>query len=196
MIGEEDEDSIYKPAEDTFMLADAIDGLHGYNALEIGTGSGYIAYVLSKGFERVVATDINLEALIYAKNRDDGIRDVEFVCCNSADAISNISFDLIAVNPPYLPSEHIEDAAVDGGMQGIEVAMSMIKSASRLLKDDGRMIIVISSLARYDLLLSSLHDIGLEGRITARKRYGFEDLILIEIRSIKHATRQHQDHQG
>jgi release factor glutamine methyltransferase len=187
---------IYNPAEDTFMLASAVDGLHGDDALEIGTGSGYIASILSKGFKRVVATDINLEALIYAKSSNYSSGDVEFVCCNSADAISGISFDLIAVNPPYLPSERIEDATVDGGRYGIEVAMSMLKSASRLLRDDGRIIMVISSLARYDLLLSSLHGIGLEGRITARKRYGFEDLLLIEMRSIKHATQQHQDHQG
>lgn len=184
---------IYTPAEDTFMLADAVDGLHGDNALEIGTGSGYIASILSKGFKRVVATDISLEALIYVKSSNYGFGGVEFVCCNCADAISGISFDLIAVNPPYLPSERIDDATVDGGRYGIEVAMGMLKSASRLLKDDGRMIMVISSLARYDLLLSSLHGIGLEGRITAMKRYGFEDLLLIEI---KHATQQHQGHQG
>lgn len=192
-------DSIYKPAEDTFMLANAVDGLHGNNALEIGTGSGYIAAILSKGFNRVVATDISLEALLYAKtnsNSSSSNRNIEFVCCRNADAISSITFDLIAINPPYLPSEHIEDVAVDGGKKGIDVAMEMLKSVPILLKDDGKMVMIISSLASYDELLSSLHNLGLYGDVIARKRYGFEDLILIEIRPIRYATQRHQDHQG
>ncbi|MEM3121132.1 MAG: methyltransferase [Candidatus Nitrosocaldus sp.] len=187
-------DGIYKPAEDTFMLADAVYGLQGNNALEIGTGSGYIAAILGKRFNRVVATDISLEALLYAKNNSNS-RNVEFVCCNCADAISS-KFDLIAINPPYLPSERIEDVTVDGGKKGIEVAMEMLKSTSGLLKEDeGRIVMIASSLAGYDELLSSLHNLGLYGNTVARKRYGFEDLILLEIRPLKYATRQHQDHQ-
>ncbi|MCS6768579.1 MAG: methyltransferase [Candidatus Nitrosocaldus sp.] len=186
-------DEIYRPAEDTFMLADAVDGVHGCYALEIGTGSGYIASILSKGFRLVVATDVSLEALIYAKESHPDSRNVEFVCCSNADPIAGISFDLIAINPPYLPSQRIEDVAVDGGEQGIEVAMAMLRSASRLLSSGGRVIMVTSSLAGYDLLLSSLHGIGLEGRVTARKRYGFEDLILLEIR---HAAQPHRDHRA
>ncbi len=186
-------DGIYKPADDTFMLADAVNALHGDNALEIGTGSGYIAAILANRFNTVVATDLRLEALLYAKSNSSN-RNVEFICCRNADAISNIIFDLIAINPPYLPSERIEDVTVDGGRKGIEVALEMLKSASRLLKDDGRIVMVVSSLAGYDELLSSLHSLGLYGYIISRKRYWFEDLILLEIRS-RHATQRHQDHQ-
>jgi len=40
--------NIYKPAEDTFLLADVLSDARGDNALEIGTGSGYIASILAK----------------------------------------------------------------------------------------------------------------------------------------------------
>jgi len=44
----------YPPSEDTFFLADYIKNEKGECALDIGTGSGYLAALLEKSFSLVV----------------------------------------------------------------------------------------------------------------------------------------------
>ncbi|MGH9877981.1 MAG: methyltransferase, partial [Nitrososphaerales archaeon] len=107
----------YKPSEDTFLLAECLRDASGRTAMEIGTGSGYLSELLAKRFSTVVATDIDMDAIRQAKER---VKDVTFVCCDSSYAITNMKFDLIVMNPPYLPSNEIMDMTVDGGEDGIE----------------------------------------------------------------------------
>ena len=47
----------YPPSEDTFFLADYIKNEKGEYALDIGTGSGYLAALLSKSFSVVVGNN-------------------------------------------------------------------------------------------------------------------------------------------
>ena len=53
----------YPPSEDTFFLADYIKNEKGECALDIGTGSGYLAALLEKSFSLVVATDLVFNVL-------------------------------------------------------------------------------------------------------------------------------------
>jgi release factor glutamine methyltransferase len=53
----------YPPSEDTFFLADYIKNEHGKSALDVGTGSGYLANLLTKSFSFVAATDISFNVL-------------------------------------------------------------------------------------------------------------------------------------
>ncbi len=71
----------YSPAEDTFFLADYLQKEKGRSALDIGTGSGFLANVLSSNFSYVVATDIDLESLKSQKSKFPFS-----ICCNAADA--------------------------------------------------------------------------------------------------------------
>ena len=171
---------MYKPSDDTFLLADYVRSFKGKYALDICTGSGYIARVLSKGFEYVIATDIDLDSLMYAKH----ISDVEFVCCYGASAINGIKFDLITMNPPYLPSNDIKDRAVDGGYKGVEVTLNIVKDCLRLMDDNTRFIIVSSSLADIDHMLKELKALRLNAEIVKSKRIGFEDIMLIQLRRV------------
>ncbi len=183
--------AIYKPAEDTLFLASIIEGVKGCNALEICTGSGYIARILAKNFKSVVATDIDVRALLSAKDkRIDDNNNIHYICCDGADAIVNIRFDLIAINPPYLPSDGIKDVCVDGGKGGIEVAKRMLESAVRLLAYNGAIYMLLSSLSDYLGLISFGKILGLEATIIAKKRYFFEDLLIIRF---MHVAQQHQD---
>jgi release factor glutamine methyltransferase len=173
--------NIYKPAEDTFLLADALSDARGDNALEIGTGSGYIAGILARNFKNVVATDIDAKALLYAKSNYN-MDNISYICCDAADAIVGMRFDLIAINPPYMPSDSIKDRSIDGGNGGIEVAISMLKSASRLLADHGNIYMVISSLSDYSRLISFIKDkLGLDALIIMKRAYWFEELFVIKI---------------
>ena len=167
----------YRPSDDTFLLAECLQNVNGRSAMEIGTGSGYICELLRKHFETVVATDIDMNAIRLSKER---VKDATFVCCDSCSAISKMKFDLIVMNPPYLPSEEIKDVAIDGGRNGIEVSMRMIRDSVRLLHSNGRILMVTSSLANYQLMIEELHDLGLSTSIIGRKKLDFEDIMILQ----------------
>ena len=166
----------YAPAEDTFFLEDRLRGLRGMRALDMGTGSGYLARSLAGSFQIVVGTDVNLGALL-----GQGKRTGFEVCCQGADALS-CNFDLIVCNPPYLATEEILDIATDGGPGGIPVPLEMIRSALPLLSGDGRLLFVTSSLSDLEGLIARVEGLGARARVVRRKRLFFEELVLVEVR--------------
>ena len=180
----------YKPSDDTFLLAECLQNISGRSAMEIGTGSGYICRLLKTRFKRVVATDINMDAIKQAKDRVDG---VTFVCCDSSSAISNMRFDLIVMNPPYLPSDEIKDVTVDGGRDGIEVATRMVRDSIRLLHPGGRILIVASSLANCNMLIERLHELGLKTSIISKKKLAFEEIMILEGSVSPRVSQPHQN---
>jgi release factor glutamine methyltransferase len=164
----------YRPAEDTLFLADNIRAERGKAALDIGTGSGFLAKILSNNFDLVVATDINLKALKKAHQSVENC-----ICCNAADALV-FDFDLVVCNLPYLPSKEIFDPAVDGLNEGVEVPTKLIRSASKVIKKTGKLIYLTSSLANYSELINRTEQLGFSTKILAKKKLFFEELILVE----------------
>jgi len=164
----------YAPAEDTFFLAGHIEKECGRSALDVGTGSGYLAKVLEGGFELVVGTDISFAAL---SRQEDRISNA--VCCKGSDALRG-GFDLAVCNLPYLPSDDISDSTVDGGPGGLHVPLMMLKSAARCLRNGGKMLFLTSSLANYATLMAHVESLGFSVSIVAKKRLFFEELIIVE----------------
>ena len=124
---------VYEPAEDTFLLVDALDIKQGDSVFEIGTGSGLIGlYCASIGAD-VICSDINPIAVELVKknllmNKEKIIGSFE-VRLGDLFSVLNIGdeFDIVVFNPPYLPTTKEEkvggwfDKAVDGGADGLEV---------------------------------------------------------------------------
>lgn len=162
------------PAEDTLFFADHIQNEKGKSALDIGTGSGYLANVLLPNFEVVVATDIIFDATKKAHNLIQNC-----ICCTSADPLA-IKFDLVICNMPYLPSEEIIDSTVDGLDEGLIVPLQIIKSAKNVIKKGGKMMYLISSLANHKKLLEETESLGFYTKIFATKKMFFEELIIVE----------------
>ena len=162
------------PAEDTIFFANYLQNEKGENALDIGTGSGYLANVLLPNFEVVVATDINFEA---TKKVHDLIKNC--ICCHSAEPLI-MKFDLVVCNLPYLPSEEITDPSVDGMDEGVLVPLQIIKSAKNVIKKGGKMLFLTSSLAHYKKLLEETGSLGFFAKIVATKKMFFEELILVQ----------------
>ncbi len=164
----------YAPAEDTYFLEDNLVNEKGNYALDIGTGSGYLTRILSKNFLHVIATDIDFDSLI---NQNKKIKNC--ICCDSAEAL-NCKFDLIVCNMPYLQSNEISDRKVDGGKEGVEIPLKIIKSAVSCLNDSGKMLFVTSSLANYEKLIEESKKLGLDSKILSKKKLFFEELIIVE----------------
>jgi len=91
-------------------------------------------------------------------------------------------FDLIVCNMPYLQSDTITDRRVDGGKEGVEIPLKIIKSAVKCLNGSGKMLFVTSTLANYEKLIEECKKLGLDLKIVARKKLFFEELIIIEVR--------------
>ncbi|MBI5698052.1 MAG: methyltransferase [Thaumarchaeota archaeon] len=164
----------YIPAEDTFFLADHIKNEKGQFALEIGTGSGYLAKILEKNFDDVIATDIDYITL---QTQDNKIKNG--ICCTGADALG-VSFDLVVCNLPYLPTDQILDRTTDGGPEGLQVPLSIIKSASTCLKPQGKLVYLTSSLANYQKLIQETESLGFTAKIAAKRKLFFEELMIVE----------------
>lgn len=162
------------PAEDTFFLAEHIKNEKGQMALEIGTGSGYLARILEENFDVVVATDVEFASLKGQTHRSQNM-----ICCDGASALG-AKFDLVVCNLPYLPSDKIVDRAVDGGPEGFVIPYKIIESASVCIKPRGKMLYLTSSLANYERLMSHTESLDCSVRILAKKKLFFEELILVE----------------
>jgi release factor glutamine methyltransferase len=176
---------MYVPSDDTFLLADCIRQYNGRWALEIGVGSGLLLRILEKNFAYVAGSDINLEALRHSKQRSSKAL---LVCCDAASAFGTVKFDLIVSNPPYLPdhdnnnnNNNIRDLTVHGGPKGIETAIHFINSALPLLARDGKMLLVISSLADSSALDNIIQENRVYKKVIKEKRLFYETLSIVQL---------------
>ena len=164
----------YPPSEDTFFLADYIKNEKGESALDVGTGSGYLAALLEKSFSLVVGTDLSFNVL-----KKHEYFTVNNVCCNGADAL-NQQFDLVICNMPYLNTDEVSDVRTDGGKDGLEIPIKIIESAKSRIKPGGKFIYVTSSLSDFKKLISYTELEGFNVNILAKKKLFFEELILVK----------------
>jgi release factor glutamine methyltransferase len=148
------------PRPETEHLVDAVREWIDAHALatpriaDIGTGSGAIAVSLAAGYPgaHVVASDVSEPALAVAKInavRHDVASRVELVV---GDALAPLEargpFDVIAGNPPYIPTEdrarlmadvrdHEPAVALFGGPDGLTILRRIISGAPALLASPG-----------------------------------------------------------
>jgi len=136
---------VYEPREDSFLLLKHIkEYAKDKKVLEIGTGSGILAFEASKYAKSVLATDINKNAIHNAKQKTLP-KNLKFIYSN---LFSNVrgKFDLILFNPPYLPSKEIEYIELDGGNNGTEIIEKFLKQAGKFLNKQGKILMICSSL--------------------------------------------------
>ena len=122
--------------------------------VDIGTGSGAIAVTLAlETGARVVATDVSLAALrIAAANGRALGASVDWIACDLASALPSGVFDLVACNPPYVPSQaaiqrevrdHEPAVALYGGDDGLAIYRRLIPEAERILQLGGWLVMEI-----------------------------------------------------
>jgi release factor glutamine methyltransferase len=171
---------LYKPSEDSYLLADSIKAYKGNLALEIGVGSGEVLKVLCQRFRSVIGTDIDFKSLQYCRITLPS--NAALICCDAASSLS-CRFDLILSNPPYLPVEDSEDldSTIHGGRRGTETTIHFLESSVTVLAENGKVIVISSNISDYDNLLYHIGKLGLRSRVLRKYKLFFETLIVLEI---------------
>jgi release factor glutamine methyltransferase len=179
-------DTVYQPAEDSFMLADAARSLKG-RVLDIGCGCGIASLSCARTADSVLGTDINPKAVECAKANAGGnsITNATFI---QGDLFSGVegAFDAILFNPPYLPTaddEHVDgplDKAFDGGEDGRQVLDRFLAGFDRYLRPSGVLLLVQSSLNGKEETVSSLERLGYAVEVMQRQDFFFEGLFLLK----------------
>ncbi len=156
---------MYEPREDTFLLLEVVESLdlRGRDVLDMGTGSGEIALACARKGARVVAVDIDPEAVEHTRRRarDEGLE----IDVRLSDLFEKVPerFDYIFFNAPYLP---VDDSPEWGGLH---VIPRFLEEVCYHLKPGGRAYIVYSSL------------FPVRARVVRKRRFFFEEIYVGEI---------------
>ncbi|HME18710.1 MAG TPA: hypothetical protein VKF15_03125 [Nitrososphaerales archaeon] len=129
----------YVASEDSSLLRRAMSSHSGRTCLEIGAGNGGNLVAVSNGFELVVGSD-----LVRPEMGDWTDANANYVLADLAACFRDKTFDVVAFNPPYLPSDGIGDNATDAGRDG-EVPLAFLREALRVVKDTGTIVMLLSA---------------------------------------------------
>lgn len=183
------QESVYEPAEDSFLLAENLVIKKGDLVLDLGTGCGLLAVLAAKRAKKVVATDMNPHAVHCAiqnaalnnvANRIDIRQGKLFEPIKKGER-----FDVILFNAPYLPSEEGEEQelvsqAWAGGETGRKVIDRFICEAPSHLSENGRILLVQSTLSDVEQSLRMFAEQGFDAKVIAEKKVDFETIVVIE----------------
>ncbi|WP_049986944.1 HemK2/MTQ2 family protein methyltransferase [Halobellus rufus] len=191
------ETSVYQPAEDSQLLATAVERAGRGRFLEVGTGSGWVAAQATDvdAVTSVVATDVNPHACRTARERalsggGPGEASGPAFDVVRADLLSPFvdgAFDTVAFNPPYLPTDPDNEwddwmeRALSGGESGRELIEPFLDTVGRALADDGVALLLVSSLTGYDEVLDYAASCGFDHDVVVEESYPFETLSVLAL---------------
>lgn len=157
----------------------------------MGTGCGVLGILAAKKAKKVIAVDSNPHAVRCAKINAKVNKVADKMDIRLGDLLQPIKqderFTLILFNSPYLPSSPDEEKtwigrAWAGGPTGRQLIDHFIAEAPRYLGENGRILLVQSSLSNVEETLNKLGETGLDIRTLSEKRFMFETIVLIEAR--------------
>lgn len=188
------ETNVYQPAEDSALLAEAVVDHAEGRFLEVGTGSGWVAERAAReaNVERVVASDVNPHACESARERGATLREeghlgIDAVRGNLLDPFREDSFDTVAFNPPYLPTDPDNEwddwmeQALSGGETGRKFLDPFVDDVGRVLRPGGRVLLLVSSLAGFDDVVARVESAGFDHETVVQESYPFEVLSILRL---------------
>ena len=185
MVNIKEFNGVYPPAEDSFLLLNAVKYAHG-NVLDMCAGSGIIGLNAAKVAKEVTLVDINPKAIkaIKYNARKNGIKNIKCIKSNLFSFLDKQKFDVIYSNPPYLPKKTEKgwaDYALSGGIEGSETTLRIINSIKEHLKPGGTAFIILSTVYDIDKVYKEIKRLKLSFERLYSVNFFFEELILIKI---------------
>jgi hypothetical protein len=107
--------------------------------LDLGTGTGIQAMLAADHSDEVIATDLNLRALNFARFNAqlNGISNIEFVEGDLFEPVKGKTFDLIICNPPFSVSPDFRCLYRDNPMDDDEFLQRIVHEVPNYLSKDG-----------------------------------------------------------
>lgn len=202
-LSRQDYEHIYEPAEDSFLLMDALwkdrtmlnsVAITAPLLLEIGSGSGIISTYLHTAVLPLqecisYATDINPKAAAattgtFTRNAVRG--EVILMNLSSAFRLTKLKFDILIFNPPYVPSESEEmdgeglSRSWAGGKHGREVLETFFPEIGNVLSATGVFYLVALESNDVPYIRNHLKKIAnLNSAIALQRKAGIEWLYIL-----------------
>ncbi|MGD1054971.1 MAG: hypothetical protein ABR867_02680 [Nitrososphaerales archaeon] len=164
----------YLASEDSALLRGVLKTHSGGSALEIGAGNCGNLIVLAKGFETAVGTDIFMPEMT-----DWRASGADFLIADGASCLRLGSFDLVAFNPPYLPTEVGDDPSTEGGAS-LEVPMRFLRDALGAVKVTGKIVMLLNDQAHVGEFEAECSRHGFRLSKVATRHLFFEELSVYE----------------
>ncbi|KAI0052901.1 S-adenosyl-L-methionine-dependent methyltransferase [Auriscalpium vulgare] len=201
-----DYDHVYEPAEDTFVLLDALEEdaqslrtIQPRICLEIGSGSGcvsaFLGAILGSSSALYLCTDINSRAtrctFLTGQQNKVSLNPINASLAQPLVKRLANSVDILLFNPPYVPT--YEEEAIDaqhgadlsgswaGGSDGMRVTDILLGQVGNLLSPKGHFYLVAvkqNNIPEIQRLMQSEH--GLRSQIVLQRRAGREHLFVLK----------------
>lgn len=191
---------VYEPAEDSFLLLDALElELEGLKlqpptlAVEVGGGSGLISTALALQLPSSYwfVTDLNpvaCNAILRTAAKNGA--SLEVIRTSILSSLSSRMFhqvDLLICNPPYVATDDEElggtdiSAAWAGGSRGLNVTQALIEILDDILSPTGVAYIVVEQCNNPDQVIEDIKLKNFNCDVILERRAGREFLKILKI---------------
>ncbi|MFO1035754.1 MAG: methyltransferase [Geminicoccaceae bacterium] len=178
-------DGVGPPTPYSLLLAEHIPQLEGGTAVDLGSGSGFLAIVARlQGAASVYLLDTNAQAVALSLENAErnGVREGMVPLATGAAMLplpDGERVDLIISNPAQLPlpERDREDSPFYAGPDGRSMIEGLLREAPDRLAPGGRLVMTHNSLTDFPRSLKMMQSAGLEPRVLAERKLAFRPFI-------------------
>lgn len=195
-INKSDFNHVYEPAEDSFLLIDALENDLAYLktknptfCLEVGSGSGVVITAFAMAFPNTfcVSTDVNFKACSMSKSTANHNKaSLDAINMDLAVSFSDNMFDIIIFNPPYVVTEKEECGKKDitaswaGGIKGREVTDRLLHMIPKKLTTDGTFYLLLIEENIPEEVIEIMSQYGFKSETVMRRRVRNEQQLVLK----------------
>lgn len=201
-----DLETVYEPAEDSFLLIDVLEAdLEDLKAarptmcLEIGSGSGIVIAALAMALKDhcqsyYMAVDINMDACkITKRTAKQNSVEVNTVRMDLASCIrSDRVFDIVVFNPPYVVTSDEEISTKEilfkawaGGTNGRKVMERVFPRIPDILSNVGTFYLLVIKENDPEHILRIFTNLNMAGKIVGERKVRGEHLYVLRFKKVR-----------